>query len=298
MISKRKDEKKNDEKDSSKILRSILSSPEYKRKFLNNKNSNSSLSPNDYSSEIKELPIESVVPDPNQPRRDFDKAKLNELAESIKKHDVLQPILVRPLGDGKHQIVHGERRFRACKIAGKTKIPVRIRNISEQEKIEIQLIENLQREDLNPIEEAETFKRLIGKFGYTHEQLAKRMCKSREYISNKLRLLKLPKDLQKGIRRGHLSEGHGRALVSLNDPTLQRKICKEISQKRLNVRDAEQLVRSFKEGTDVSRETGISPSDLAVWNVIFKGGCVRDLVQVEDLIPAYVQDLKKLRRLL
>ena len=146
-------------------------------------------------------------------------------------------------------------------MAGKSKIPARIRKISEKEKMEIQLIENLQREDLNPIEEAETFRRLIEKFSYTHEQLAKKMSKSREYITNKIRLLNLPKDLQKSIRKGLLSEGHGRALVSLNDSSLQRKISTEINAKRLSVRDTEQYVKNLKKGTDVSHETHLASSN-------------------------------------
>ena len=276
MISKNKNKnkRKNEERDLREIWISLVSSPEYKRRMSKNKN-NASASLDNCSFAIRELPIESIIPDPNQPRRYFDKAKLKELAESIKQHGVLQPILVTPLENGRFEIVHGGRRFQASKIAGKTKIPAKIREISEQEKIEIQLIENLQREDLNPIEEAETFRRLIEKFGYTHEEIAKRMNKSREYISNKLRLLKLPKDLQKGIRRGHLSEGHGRALVSLNNHTLQRKIYTEINAQKLSVRDTEQYVRSLKKGIDVSHETPLtSPNTktllIPVYSEVFK----------------------------
>jgi len=204
---------------------------------------------------VKNLPLAVIVPDPDQPRRDFDETKLRELAESIKQQGLLQPILVRPLEDGQFQIVHGERRYRACKRLGLNTIKAEIRKLDDKQVLEIQLVENLQREDLNPIEEAETFKRLIDKFGYTHEQIAKKIGKSREYVSNKLRLLDLPNDLQRGIRRGNLSEGHGRTLVSLGDPTIQRMVCQEISAKKLSVRETEELVRSLRERSDVSRET-------------------------------------------
>lgn len=261
MVDKKKVRKKKDEVNISEQWFALLeNNPEFRRKILGNKNI-SLAPPNNGTSVFRELPIDLVIPDPNQPRKNFDKAKLKELAESISQHDVLQPILVAPLDNGYFEIVHGERRYLASKMAGKSKIPARIRKISEKEKMEIQLIENLQREDLNPIEEAETFRRLIEKFSYTHEQLAKKMSKSREYITNKIRLLNLPKDLQKSIRKGLLSEGHGRALVSLNDSSLQRKISTEINAKRLSVRDTEQYVKNLKKGTDVSHETHLASSN-------------------------------------
>ena len=253
--------KKNSEVDPSEQYFALLENdPEFRRKILGNKNISLDQL-NNCTSVYRELPIDLVIPDPNQPRKDFDKAKLEELAKSIKQYGVLQPILVTPLKNGQFEIVHGERRYQASKMAGRSKIPANISEISEQKKIEIQLIENLQREDLNSIEEAETFRRLIEKFNYTHEQLAKKMSKSREYITNKIRLLNLPKDLQKSIRKGLLSEGHGRALVSLNDSTLQRKISTEINAKRLSVRYTEQYVKSLKKGTDVSHETHIASSN-------------------------------------
>ncbi len=208
--------------------------------------------------EVRQLAIESIVSDPCQPRSDFDKNKLEELADSIKKFGVIQPILVSPIDSGQYRIVHGERRYRACVLLGMRKIPAQVKEISEQKIAEIQLVENVQRENLNPIEEAECYKRLMEKFGYTHEQIAEIISKSREYVTNKSRLLDLPKDLQTGVRKGNLSEGHARALLSLNSADLQRRACREIAQEKLNVRETESLVKNLK--GDVSHETSdISP---------------------------------------
>lgn len=224
---------------------------------IRNSNKNRTLLSNEKSSnnpETVELPLEDIIPDPNQPRKNFDEAKLRELAESIRQHGLLQPILVRPLKGGKFELVHGERRWRACKIAGKTTIQAEVRNVGDREKIEIQLVENLQRRDLNPIEEAETFQRLIDEFGYTHEELGNRIGKSRGYVTNKLRLLKLSPEVQEEVRKGNISEGHARATLSLK-PNEQKKITREIIDKGLKVRETEQLVRNFREGNNVSRET-------------------------------------------
>lgn len=198
-----------------------------------------------------ELKIEDVIPDSHQPRKKFDEAKLKELADSIKQVGLLQPILVGPLGN-KFEIVHGERRWRACKIAGKKTIRAEVREISDEEKYEIQLIENLQRESLNPIEEAEAFKQL-SKLGHTHEEIGEKIGKSREYVTNKLRLLKLPVDVQEQIMKGELSERHARAILSLRDSHEQKTFAKEIAEKNLKVRETEQLIHRFK--NNVSQET-------------------------------------------
>ena len=246
-------------------------------------------------SEITELPIENIIPDHSQPRKNFNEAKLQELAESIKQHGLLQPILVRPIGSGKFQIVHGERRYRACRLLGLETIRVEIRKLSRKQILEFQIVENLQREDLNPIEEAEAFRRMIELLGYTHEKIGERIGKSREYVTNKLRLLNLPKDLRKGVARGSLSEGHARALLSLNDIKKQREICRQISEKKLNVRETEELVKNLKED-DVSHETPldetIKVNELAVPQLV-EG---KERVDVNELESALITDLKIIRK--
>lgn len=246
-------------------------------------------------SEITELPIENIIPDHSQPRKNFNEAKLQELAESIKRHGLLQPILVRPIGSGKYQLVNGERRFRACKLLSLEKIRVEVRNLTDNEVLEIQLVENLQRENLNPIEEAEAFRRIIELIGYTHEKIGERVGKSREYVTNKLRLLSLPEDLRRGVARGSLSEGHARALLSLNDIQRQREVCRQISEKKLNVRETEELVKNLKEG-DVSHETPVDAiikvKELAVPRLV-EG---KERVDVNELESALITDLKIIRR--
>lgn len=211
---------------------------------------------------IAELPIDSIVPDSSQPRKSFDKVKLQELANSIEEHGLLQPVLVRPISDGKYQLVHGERRFRACKLLGLETIRAEIRNLTDNETLEIQLVENLQREDLNPIEEAETFQRMIKELGYTHEEIAKKIGKSREYVTNKLRLLKLSASVKEALEDGKITEGHARVLIPLGQAK-QEEILDKILSGELNVRQTEQMVRN-----NVSRETMEIPSDgliVGVW---------------------------------
>ena len=219
------------------------------------------------SGEIQKIPVDKIIPDPDQPRKKFDEEKLNELAESIKQHGLLEPILVKPIEDEKYQIITGERRWRACKIAGQTTIKAIVwkKEISGAEKLELQLIENLHREDLDPVEEAETYKRLIKECGYTQEELAKRLGKSREYVSNKLRLLKSPDFVKEKLKKGVLSEGHARAILSLK-PDDQEKAVEVIIKNNLSVREAEEIARNLKEG-GVSRETptsDISKDDLII----------------------------------
>ncbi|MEM2249314.1 MAG: ParB/RepB/Spo0J family partition protein [Candidatus Bathyarchaeia archaeon] len=211
---------------------------------------------------IAELPIDSIVPDSSQPRKSFDKVKLQELANSIKEHGLLQPVLVRPIGDGKYQLVHGERRFRACKLLGLETIRAEIRNLTDNETLEIQLVENLQREDLNPIEEAETFQRMINELGYTHEEIAKKIGKSREYVTNKIRLLRLPDYIKKALQEGKITEGHARTLVSLGNDK-QEEIFGKILAEGLTVRQTETVKTNI-----VSRETSDIPINglvIGVW---------------------------------
>jgi len=188
------------------------------------------------------LPINKVEPNRDQPRKVFDEDALNELAESIRIYGVLQPLLVQKEKDY-YRIIAGERRWRAAKIAGLKKVPVIIKELSEKEILEISLIENLQREDLNPIEEAEGYQRLLQEFDMTQEDLAQRVSKSRSAITNTIRLLKLDEGVQKMLSDGALSPGHARALLSLEDNEMQKEAAERIIREGLSVRDTERLVK-------------------------------------------------------
>ena len=170
-----------------------------------------------------ELPIDSISPNPQQPRKDFDDNSLHDLAASLKQSGVLQPVVVRRLGDG-YQLVVGERRWRAAKLAGMTRIPALIREASDAQSLELALVENLLREDLNPMEEAEAYQRLLAEFSWTQEELAQRVARDRSTIANCLRLLKLPDVIQADLRGGRLTMGHARALLSLDSPTEQLRL--------------------------------------------------------------------------
>ncbi|KUK13509.1 MAG: ParB/RepB/Spo0J family partition protein [Synergistetes bacterium] len=195
-----------------------------------------------------EIPIEEIIPNPYQPRKSIENDSLEELASSIKQHGLLQPIVVRKKEEG-YEIIAGERRYRAAKMAGLKKIPALVKEASEEETMEYALIENLQREDLNPMEAANAIKFLIERFGLTQEEVADRIGKKRSTVANLLRLLKLPGDLQKMVADGQISMGHARALLSLDDPEEQKRIASEIVSHSLTVRDVEQEVskRTSKE---------------------------------------------------
>ncbi len=188
------------------------------------------------------LKINEIEPNRGQPRKDFDEQALSELADSIAQHGIIQPLLVRPVPDG-YQLVAGERRWRAARLAGLTEVPVVVRELSDSETMEIALIENLQREDLNPIEEAEAIRELIESFGMTQEDCAKRVGRSRPAITNALRLLNLPASLSELVRNGKLSSGHARALLPLESEEKMLETAKEIMAKDLSVRETEKLVR-------------------------------------------------------
>ena len=190
------------------------------------------------------LPIELVQRNPQQPRKHFDEAELNDLSSSIKTHGVLQPILVRPIADGKYEIVAGERRWRAAQRAGLHSIPAVIRELNEVEVLEIAIVENVQRLDLNPIEEAQGFQALIDRFGRTQQEIADAVGKSRPHIANMLRLLQLPDDLQEMVRDGRLSSGHARAILTAPDP---RGLAQRAISEGLNVRDIERLAQIAKD---------------------------------------------------
>ncbi len=190
------------------------------------------------------LPIDLVQRNPQQPRKHFDEAELSDLSSSIKTHGVLQPILVRPIADGKYEIVAGERRWRAAQRAGLHSIPAVIRELNEVEVLEIAIVENVQRMDLNPIEEAQGFQALIDRFGRTQQDIADAVGKSRPHIANMLRLLQLPDDLQEMVRDGRLSSGHARAILTAPDP---RGLAQRAISEGLNVRDIERLAQIAKD---------------------------------------------------
>jgi ParB family transcriptional regulator, chromosome partitioning protein len=191
---------------------------------------------------LRELPIDVLAPNPDQPRRQFDMALLEELADSIRAKGVLQPIVVRPEeGAGeRYQIVAGERRWRAAQMAGLHQVPALVRTLSDSEVLELAIIENIQREDLNAIEEAASYRSLIDRFGHSQEQIAKALGKSRSHIANLLRLLQLPQVVQDHLRDGDLTAGHARALITAPDPA---KLAQLVIEKGLSVRETEALAR-------------------------------------------------------
>lgn len=189
------------------------------------------------------LPISEIIPNKEQPRKTFDEAALSELAESIKQHGVLQPLLVRPLADGGYQLVAGERRWRASRMAGLREIPVVVKELTDTETMEIAIIENLQREDLNPIEEAEGLQALIDKCGFTQEDIAASVGKSRPAIANSLRLLRLPPEVRDMTRNGIISAGHARALLALDGEAVIYEAAQNIVKNKLTVRDVERLAK-------------------------------------------------------
>lgn len=191
---------------------------------------------------IIELGINEIEPNSNQPRKYFDDERLFQLADSIKQHGIVQPIIVQKEADI-YRIVAGERRWRAAKIAGLKKLPVIIKNFSSKQYVEIALIENIQREDLNPIEEAEAYERLINEFEMTQDQVAKTIGKSRPAIANAIRLLSLNEKIKDFVATGRLSNGHARALIAVSDIEIRNKIAEEVIKENLNVRDTEKIVQ-------------------------------------------------------
>ena len=189
------------------------------------------------------LSINEIVPNKEQPRKTFDETALAELADSIRQHGVLQPLLVRPLANGGYQLVAGERRWRASRMAELKEVPVIIKELSDTEAMEIAIIENLQREDLNPIEEAEGLQALIDKCGYTQEEVAVSVGKSRPAITNSLRLLKLPQEVRDMAKDGVISAGHARALLAFDNQPMMIECAKQIVPKRLTVRDVEKMAK-------------------------------------------------------
>lgn len=206
------------------------------------------------------LNISEIEPNRDQPRKEFDEQSLSELAESISRHGLLQPLLVRPLTLGGYEIVAGERRYRACRMAGLTEIPVIIRELGEAEVMELALIENLQREDLTPLEEAQGYSVLINEHGFTQDEVAQSVGKSRPAVANSLRLLKLPDSVAEFLKDGSISAGHARALLSLDDEEQMLEICELIKKKDLSVREVEKLCKQAQKVPKEKPETEKKPS--------------------------------------
>jgi ParB family chromosome partitioning protein len=190
-----------------------------------------------------EVAVGLIVPNPHQPRTHFDETKLTELMESIKEHGILQPLVVTKEGE-RYELIAGERRFQAAKRAGLTHVPVVVRVASEQTKLELAIIENIQRHNLNPIEEAKAYQRLLHEFGLSQEETALKMGKSRSTVANSVRLLQLPVDMQRAVSEGKISEGHAKALLGIDNKEKQRAIFELILSEELTVRETENKVRS------------------------------------------------------
>lgn len=205
-------------------------------------NSVEDISVGNSTTKVKLLDIE---PNREQPRKQFDEEALTELSDSIAQHGVLQPLLVRPMPDGGYQLVAGERRWRASRMAGLTEVPVVIRDLTDSQVAELALVENLQRENLNPLEEANGYKELSDKFDYTQEKISEIVGKSRPSIANALRLLNLPEDVQEMVSKGSLSMGHARAILSLSDDKMKTDLAKLVIANDLSVRETERIARNM-----------------------------------------------------
>jgi ParB family chromosome partitioning protein len=209
------------------------------------------------------ISIDLIDPNPNQPRRDFDEKGLEELAASIKLHDIIQPLTVVHLPTGRFKLIAGERRYRASKMAGLKTLPVFIREANDNQILELALLENLQREDLNAIEISLSYKRMMDELHYTQEEVAERMGKERSTVANYIRLLKLPPDIQIAVRNGSISMGHARALINVDHVDKQLFIYREITEKGLSVRQTEELVRKLYKSTPAVKsapKSGLSPA--------------------------------------
>ncbi len=213
---------------------------------IENKDSKAKVTTNALSNEgVTEMDVDKIFPNPNQPRKHFDEEALQELASSIKLHGVIQPLVVNKTDDGTYMIIAGERRWRASKLAGMSKIPVVIKNYTEKQIKEISIIENLQREDLNPIEAARAIKQLMDEYNLTQETVSDRIGKSRSSVANTLRLLQLYPDVINMIEQGKLSSGHARCLVVVDDVTQQIKLANQACDGKMSVRELEKAVKNY-----------------------------------------------------
>jgi ParB family chromosome partitioning protein len=215
------------------------------------------------SSAINDIPLDQIQPNPDQPRTTFDEEALAELASSIRELGIIQPLSLRKLGPSSYQIIAGERRFRAAKMAGLTSVPAYIRTARDSELTEMALIENIQREDLNAIEIALTFRKLIEQYSLTQERLSERIGKKRATIANFLRLLRLPAEVQLGLRDKRLDMGHARALLTIENPKLQLRLYSEILKQGLTVRRVEELAKKYRDMTPEELEGNKKPKQNA-----------------------------------
>jgi ParB family chromosome partitioning protein len=203
------------------------------------------------SSNLNEIAIEKIISNPNQPRREFDEEALAELANSIREIGIITPITLRQMVDGKYQIIAGERRWRAAKTAGLTTIPAYIRTVEDEGVMEMALVENIQREDLNAIEIALAYQHMADAIGMTQEKISERVGKSRTSVTNFMRLLKLPAQIQMALKNHEIDMGHARALLAIDSPSAQIKLFKDIQKNNYSVRKVEELVKIIKDGADL-----------------------------------------------
>lgn len=214
------------------------------------------------TSNLNDIPIDLIEPNPNQPRREFDEEAMNELASSIRELGLITPITLRQMEDGKYQIIAGERRWRASQIAGLTSLPAYIRTVNDENVMEMALVENIQREDLNAIEIALAYQHMSDSLGMTQEKIADRVGKSRTAITNYMRLLKLPAQIQMALRNHEMDMGHARALLALDSPSAQIKLFKDVQKNGYSVRKIEELVQIIKNGNDLQsakKVAGVKP---------------------------------------
>ncbi|WP_255592175.1 ParB/RepB/Spo0J family partition protein [Thermosulfurimonas sp. F29] len=260
--------------------------------------------------ELRMVSPDAIVPSPFQPRRKFSEEELARLADSIREKGVLQPLLVREIAPGTYELVAGERRLRAAKMAGLSEVPVLVKALSDEEALSVALIENLQREDLNPLEEAEGYRRLMEEFGFTQEEIARRVGKDRSTVANALRLLRLPEEIREDLWEGRLSAGHARALLALEDRELMLTAREEILRRGLSVRETERLVKRLREGSPSRRRPAPDPDLEALARELSEicGGRVRVemgrrgprfRLEFDDLSTAerFISDLRKLKEL-
>ncbi|MEW6114328.1 MAG: ParB/RepB/Spo0J family partition protein [Thermodesulfobacteriota bacterium] len=250
------------------------------------------------------LPVDHLIPNPFQPRSSFDEQALTELSESIREMGVIQPLIVRPTQTGSYEIVAGERRWRAARMAGYSTVPVIIRNVSDSEALETALIENLQREDLNPLDTAEAYETLISRFSYTHEALAKRIGKDRSNITNYVRLLKLPDPIKEDVRKNVLSMGHARTLLSVESVSTQLRLSRQTVRRRLSVRELEKIVQNFKQKEqhhktkDVTDRPHVSGLEKGLSRLLSTKVVVRENANESGRLEIHFHSREELERLL
>jgi ParB family chromosome partitioning protein len=226
-----------------------------------------------------EVDVEEISPNPYQPRTNFDPIKLQELADSIVEHGIIQPLVVSHQRDGGYELIAGERRLEAAKLAGLYKVPIVIRQVTEQNKAEWALIENIQRHNLNPIEEAQAYEKIQKEFKLTQEEIARKVGRSRSAVANILRLLKLPEEIKIALAAGKITEGHGRTILALPDEKKQLELFKSILKDGLNVRQVERLTGKVKIGKNYQRQNSIDP----------------DLIDLENRMADYLKTKVKIR---